>query len=110
LVPLLWFYEVGNGLLMACPLPAQANLPRSGTRSSRFFTRTGIISPVKLILLNGHAEEKSLAVQCDLAQADVAEEHQKAMRVFPVRGTPLLFSIAASFASPHIVAPCRTQK
>jgi len=26
LVPLLWFYEVGNGLLMA----AQANLPRTG--------------------------------------------------------------------------------
>jgi hypothetical protein len=63
----------------------------SGTRSSRFFTRTGIISPVKLILLSGHAEEKSLAIQCDLAQADVAEEHQKAMRVFPVRGAPLLF-------------------
>ena len=75
-----------------------------------FFTRTGIISPVKLILLSGHAEEKSLAMQCDLAQADVAEEHQKAMRVFPVRETPLLFSIAASLASPPIVAPCRTQK
>jgi hypothetical protein len=54
--------------------------------------------------------EKSLAIQCDLAQADVAEEHQKAMRAFPVRGTPLLSPIAASFASPHIVAPCRNQK
>jgi hypothetical protein len=49
-------------------------------------------------------------MQCDLAQTDVAEEHQKAMWAFPVRRTPLLSPIAASFASPYIVAPVRNQK
>jgi hypothetical protein len=53
---------------------------------------------VKLILLNGHAEEKSLAVHRDLAHADVAEEYQEAKRAYPIRRTRLLCPIAVSLA------------
>ena len=49
-----------------------------------YLTRKGIISP-KLQLLSGHAEEKSLALYRDLALADVAEEYETAMQMFPVR-------------------------
>ena len=49
-----------------------------------FLTRKGIISP-KLQLLSGHSEEKSLAIDRDLALADVSPEYQEAMRAFPVR-------------------------
>ena len=49
-----------------------------------YLTRKGIISP-KLQLLSGHSEEKSLAIYRDLALADVAEEYQSAMQMFPVR-------------------------
>jgi integrase/recombinase XerD len=38
-----------------------------------YLTRYGIISP-KLQLLSGHAREQSLAVYCELALSDVAEE------------------------------------
>ena len=49
-----------------------------------YLTRKGIISP-KLQLLSGHSEEKSLAIYRDLALADVAEEYESAMQMFPVR-------------------------
>lgn len=49
-----------------------------------YLTRKGIISP-KLQLLSGHSEEKSLAIYQDLALADVAEEYESAMQMFPVR-------------------------
>lgn len=49
-----------------------------------YLTRKGIISP-KLQLLSGHSEEKSLAIYRDLALADVAEEYESAMQLFPVR-------------------------
>lgn len=49
-----------------------------------YLTRKGIISP-KLQLLSGHSEEKSLAIYRDLALADVAEEYETAMQMFPVR-------------------------
>ena len=49
-----------------------------------YLTKQGIISP-KLQLLSGHRMEKSLAVYRALALADVAEEYEAAMRVFPVR-------------------------
>lgn len=49
-----------------------------------YLTRKGIISP-KLQLLSGHSEEKSLAIYRDMALADVAEEYESAMQMFPVR-------------------------
>ena len=49
-----------------------------------YLTRKGIISP-KLQLLSGHSDEKSLAIYRDLALADVAEEYESAMQMFPVR-------------------------
>lgn len=49
-----------------------------------YLTKQGIISP-KLQLLSGHRTEQSLAVYRALALADVAEEYEAAMRVFPVR-------------------------
>ena len=49
-----------------------------------YLTRKGIISP-KLQLLSGHSEEKSLAIYRDLALADVAEEYESAMEIFPVK-------------------------
>ncbi len=49
-----------------------------------YLTKKGIISP-KLQLLSGHSEEKSLAIYRDLALADVAEEYESAMQMFPVR-------------------------
>ena len=49
-----------------------------------YLTKQGIISP-KLQLLSGHRMEQSLAVYRALALADVAEEYEAAMRVFPVR-------------------------
>lgn len=49
-----------------------------------YLTRKGIISP-KLQLLSGHSEEKSLALYRDLALADVAEEYESAMQLFPIR-------------------------
>lgn len=49
-----------------------------------YLTRKGIISP-KLQLLSEHSEEKSLAIYRDLALADVAEEYESAMQMFPVR-------------------------
>ena len=49
-----------------------------------YLTRKGIISP-KLQLLSGHSEEKGLAIYRDLALADVAEEYETAMQMFPVR-------------------------
>jgi integrase/recombinase XerD len=49
-----------------------------------YLTRKGIISP-KLQLLSGHSEEKSLAIYRDLALADVAEEYESAMQMFPIR-------------------------
>ncbi len=49
-----------------------------------YLTRKGIISP-KLQLLSGHSEEKSLAIYRDLALADVAEEYESAMQLFPIR-------------------------
>jgi hypothetical protein len=49
-----------------------------------FLTRKGIISP-KLHLLSGQAEEKSLAIYRDLALADVSDEYEQALRLFPVR-------------------------
>jgi integrase/recombinase XerD len=54
----------------------------SGIKS--FLTRKGIISP-KLQLLSGHSEEKSLAIYRDLALADVADEYESAMQMFPIR-------------------------
>jgi integrase/recombinase XerD len=49
-----------------------------------YLTRKGLISP-KLQLLSGHSEEKSLAIYRDLALADVAEEYETVMQMFPVR-------------------------
>ncbi len=49
-----------------------------------YLTRKGITSP-KLQLLSGHPEEKSLAIYRDLALADVAEEYETVMQMFPVR-------------------------
>jgi len=49
-----------------------------------YLTRKGIISP-KLQLLSGHSEEKSLAIYRDLALADVADEYESAMQMFPIR-------------------------
>jgi hypothetical protein len=45
---------------------------------SATLTRKGIISP-KLQLLSGHAEEKSLAINGDLALADISGEYEQAM-------------------------------
>jgi len=49
-----------------------------------YLTKQGIISP-KLQLLSGHRTEQRLAVYRALSLADVAEEYEAAMRVFPVR-------------------------
>lgn len=49
-----------------------------------FDTRKGIIN-LKLQLLNGYSEEKSLSIYRDLALADVAEEYESAMNDFPLK-------------------------
>ena len=49
-----------------------------------FLTKQGIISP-KLQLISGHSAERNLAIYRTLALADVADEYQQAMKVFPVQ-------------------------